>query len=352
MALFVLIAVTIGISIWKKIPSRVVLPAILILCVVIVVLQLAMLRGITSPGINNVIQQVSGSDIAPWLTLSVVLILFGAYLEILRLLRTWARPVSPQTSGTFSDTELDRYARHIVMREIGGAGQKKLKNARVLVIGAGGLGSPVLQYLAAAGVGTIGVIDDDVVDNSNLQRQVIHQDAAIGTPKVMSAQAMMLSQNPFITVKPYQRRLDDTIARDLFEDYDIIIEGSDNFETRYLANRTAVALGKPLVSGALSQWEGQVAVFHPAQSGPCYQCVFPQKPAEGMAPSCAEAGVFAPLPGVIGAMMAGEAMKLIMGAGQALIGEMLIYDALYGETRKFSIKQRPECDICGAKHGE
>lgn len=292
---------------------------------------------------------LSGSAFAG-VAVGAAIFVIALYVFMLRKLKANAKPAQtagPATTPTFSDTELERYARHIVMREIGGAGQKKLKNARVLVIGAGGLGAPALQYLAAAGVGTIGVIDDDTVENTNLQRQVIHQDAAIGTPKVFSAQKMMLAQNPFITVQPYHRRLTAEIAQDLFQEYDIILEGSDNFETRYLANKTAVALGKPLVSGALSQWEGQISVFHPASAGPCYQCVFPQKPAEGVAPSCAQAGVFAPLPGVIGAMMAGEAMKIIIGAAAPMTGQMLVYDALYGETRTFTVKRRNDCEICG-----
>lgn len=251
-------------------------------------------------------------------------------------------------AGTFGPEELERYARHIVLREIGGPGQKKLKNARVLVIGAGGLGAPVLQYLAAAGVGSIGVIDDDSVENANLQRQVIHRDRDIGTPKVFSAENAMLAQNPYVSVKPYHRRLDALIAQDLFSEYDLILDGTDNFETRYLVNRTAVALGKPLISGALSQWEGQLSVFDPARGAPCYQCIFPQAPAEGLAPPCSQAGVVGPLPGVIGAMMAQEAIKLITGAGAVLRGEMLIYDGLYGETRKMSLKRREDCAICGA----
>ncbi len=249
----------------------------------------------------------------------------------------------------FSEAELDRYARHIVLREIGGPGQKALKEARVLVIGAGGLGSPVLLYLAAAGVGVIGVIDDDEVDNSNLQRQVIHRDADIGLPKVQSAAAAMVAQNPHVSVRPYRRRLTPEIAAELFAEYDLILDGTDNFATRYLANATAAKLGIPLISGALSQWEGQLSVFDPARGAPCYQCIFPEAPAPGLAPSCSEAGVLGPLPGVVGAMMAGEAIKIITGAGQALRGEMLIYDALYGESRKIGLSPRKTCPICGTK---
>lgn len=253
----------------------------------------------------------------------------------------------PMQTGAFSERELGRYARHIVLREIGGPGQKRLKQARVLVVGAGGLGSPALLYLAAAGVGRIGVIDDDSVENSNLQRQVIHRSEGIGMPKVFSAQQAMMAQNPDIDVRPYHRRLTAENAPDLFADYHLILDGTDNFDTRYLVNQVAVDLGKPLISGALSQWEGQLSVFDPTRSGPCYRCIFPQAPAPGLAPSCAEAGVIGPLPGVIGAMMAVEAVKLITDAGAVLRGEMLIYDALFGETRKIGLKQRGDCPVCG-----
>jgi molybdopterin/thiamine biosynthesis adenylyltransferase len=196
-------------------------------------------------------------------------------------------------------------------------------------------------------MGTIGVIDDDVVDNSNLQRQVIHTDARIGMAKVASAKAAMEAQNPDVIVRPYQRRLEAEIADELFAEYDVVLDGTDNFTTRYLSNAAAVATGKPLISGALSQWEGQLSVFHPASGAPCYQCIFPEAPAPGLAPSCAEAGVIGPLPGVIGAMMAVEVIKLVTGAGAALRGEMLIYDALYGESRKIRLKRRADCPICG-----
>jgi molybdopterin/thiamine biosynthesis adenylyltransferase len=249
----------------------------------------------------------------------------------------------------FGEAELDRYARHIVLREIGGPGQKALKEARVLIVGAGGLGSPAILYLAAAGVGTIGVIDDDEVENANLQRQVIHDDADIGRPKVQSALSRVQAQNPNVVLRPYRRRLTAEIAADLFADYDLILDGTDNFDTRYLANATAAAQGKPLISGALSQWEGQLSVFDPARGTPCYECLFPEAPAPGLAPSCAEAGVLGPLPGVVGAMMAVEAVKLITGAGHCLRGEMLIYDALYGETRKIGLQRRTDCPVCGEK---
>ena len=294
-------------------------------------------------------RMATGQSPAFWLIVAGFVGIFLGYRELLRRLRARvpAEDVPPARTGTFSDTELNRYARHIVLREIGGAGQKALKEAKVLVIGAGGLGAPALQYLAAAGVGTIGVIDHDTVDNSNLQRQVIHPDAHIGMPKVFSAQKQMIALNPFVTVKPYHRRLTEEVAEDLIAEFDLVLDGTDNFDTRYLVNRACVAAGKPLVSGALSQWEGQLSVFAPSRGGPCYQCIFPQAPAAHLAPSCAEVGVIGPLPGVIGSMMAVEAIKLITGAGTPAIGQMSIYDALYGESRSIGLERRSNCPICG-----
>ncbi len=312
---------------------------------------------------GHALRAATGESAAPWLLLAGALGLVLAYRQGLQALRRRARPAKETIQGDgpvggqgddqgaaqplFTETELNRYARHITLREVGGPGQKALKSARVLVIGAGGLGAPVLQYLAAAGVGTIGVIDDDVVENTNLQRQVIHPDSAIGTPKVFSAQTQMQAQNPFVRCLPYHRRLTPEIAKTLMADFDLVLDGSDNFETRYLVNRTAVALGVPLVSGALSQWEGQLGVFDPARGGPCYRCVFDHAPAAGLAPSCAEAGVIGPLPGVIGTMMAVEAIKLLTGAGAALRGQLYIYDALYGESRTITMAPRDDCPICG-----
>lgn len=300
---------------------------------------------------DNPIPQLFGGSFAGWATAVGVLLVIAVYSRGVRALRSRSTPVAPTQDGPFTDTELGRYARHIVLREIGGPGQKALKDASVLVIGAGGLGSPALLYLAAAGVGTIGVIDDDTVDNSNLQRQVIHADARIGTPKVFSAEAAMVAQNPYVTVRPYNRRLSEEIAEDLFADYDLILEGTDNFETRYLVNRVAAKLGKPVVGAALTQWEGQISVWDPAKGAPCYECVFPEAPAPGLAPSCAEAGVVGPLPGVLGSMMAVEAVKLISGAGEPLRGRMMIYDALYADTRSIKLKRRPDCPACGGAHG-
>ena len=297
------------------------------------------------------LRQATGGAPEPWVALGGVALLAGGYTLGLRRLRRNAAPdpaPAEASDAPFREAELNRYARHIVLREIGGAGQKKLKEARVLVVGAGGLGSPVLLYLAAAGVGTLGVIDDDDVDGSNLQRQVIHADARIGMPKVFSAQVAMEALNPFITVRPYHRRLDADTAPALFADYDLILDGTDNFDTRYLVNRAAVAAGKPLISAAITQWEGQISLYDPAHGAPCYECVFPERPAPGLAPACAEAGVIAPLPGVLGSLMAVEAMKQITGAGTGLRERLMIYDALHAETRSIRVSRRADCACCGA----
>ncbi len=299
---------------------------------------------------GNPLQDALGGTLGEWILVGILAAAVLAYRRVLRLLRMRARERSvpdTATQGSFQPAELERYARHIMLREIGGPGQKKLKSARVLVIGAGGLGSPACLYLAAAGVGTIGVIDDDGVEATNLQRQIAHTDDRIGMAKVFSAQEAMRALNPFVTVRPYHRRLTDEIAGDLVADYDLVLDGTDNFDTRYLANRACVAAGIPLVSGALTQWEGQISVFDRARGAPCYRCVFPEAPAPGLAPSCAEAGVAGPLPGVLGSMMAVETVKLITGAGEPLRGRMLIYDALFGETRVISVARRAGCETCG-----
>jgi molybdopterin/thiamine biosynthesis adenylyltransferase len=299
------------------------------------------------------IRQNTGHEAALWIFIIVAGFIIWGYSSLLSRMRSRVQDGEdratqpPPHSGPFSDTELDRYARHIVLREIGGAGQKALKDASVLVIGAGGLGAPALQYLAAAGVGTIGVIDDDVVENSNLQRQVIHTVAGIGMAKVQSAADAMTALNPNITVRPYHRRLTPDIAADLIADYDLVLDGSDNFDTRYLVNEVCAKAGLPLISAALTQWEGQISLYDPANGTPCYQCIFPQRPDPTLVPSCAEGGVLGPLPGVLGAMMAVEALKALTGAGEGLRGRLLIYDALYGETRTIVAKPRAGCPICG-----
>jgi molybdopterin/thiamine biosynthesis adenylyltransferase len=302
--------------------------------------------------VENPLARVVGGTFPAWLVFGLLAAVVLGYRQLLRAVRRRQveEPVAAPATGTFREAELDRYARHIILREIGGPGQKRLKGARVLVVGAGGLGSPVLLYLAAAGVGTIGVIDDDVVEGSNLQRQVIHTDGRIGMPKVFSAEVAMRALNPFIEVRPYHRRLTEEIAGDLVRDYDLVLDGTDDFDTRYLVNRACVAAGVPLISGAITQWEGQVSLFDPAKGGPCYACVFPVKPAPGLVPTCAEAGVAAPLPGVIGAMMAMEAVKWVTGAGETLAGRLMIHDALYMETRVIGVKKRADCEVCGGRH--
>lgn len=247
----------------------------------------------------------------------------------------------------FSDEELERYARHIVLREIGGLGQRKLHEARILCVGAGGLGSPALAYLAAAGVGRIGIVDDDIVSLSNLQRQIIHVTDEVDAPKVDSAVRTLEAINPHVVYDAHNLRLGPDNIDEILSGYDMVLDGCDNFDTRYLVNAAAVRRGIPLVSGAITQWEGQLSVYHPAAGGPCYQCVFPQAPAAGLAPSCAEAGVMGALAGTIGSMMANEAIKHVTGAGATLVGSLLIYDALYAETRKVQVARRDECPVCG-----
>ncbi|GHA50272.1 molybdopterin biosynthesis protein [Amylibacter ulvae] len=273
------------------------------------------------------------------------------YLWFLRGLRRSAVVKMNETpnSDGFSDTELERYARHIVLREIGGVGQSKLSNARVLVIGAGGLGSPVLQYLAAAGVGTIGVVDDDTVSLSNLQRQVLFDEDQLGKPKVFAAQQRLHAINPHVDILPYHRRLETEEAQDLIAEFDLVLDGCDNFKTRSMVNSACVATDVPLISGAISQWEGQISLFHPKSGCPCYACVFDKEPSAGLAPSCAEAGVMGALPGIVGAMMAAEAIKYITGAGKTLAGDMIFVDALFGENRKMKLSRRADCAVCGAK---
>ena len=243
--------------------------------------------------------------------------------------------------------EVSRYARHIVLHEIGGAGQQRLRAARVLVVGAGGLGSAALLYLAAAGVGTLGVVDDDAVSLSNLQRQVLHGTPDVGVPKTQSAARALARLNPHVAVETHALRLDAEAAARLVPAHDIVLDGSDNFGTRHLVNAACVAASRPLVSAAMSQWEGQISVFDPARGGPCYACVFPETPAAGLVPSCAAAGVIGALPGVMGAMMALEAVKLVARAGTPLVGALLIYDGLHADMRRVAVARRPGCPVCG-----
>ena len=302
-----------------------------------------------------------GADLRSWGASSVALGLIGVYVWGFRWLRRKQAvpvvpvvvappPAEPPKPGKFSEAELDRYARHILLREIGGPGQKALKAASVLVVGAGGLGSPVLLYLAASGVGRLVIVDDDEVDASNLQRQVIHTTARIGMPKVESAREAIAALNPFVTVEAVKARLTEENAASLVAGVDLVLDGSDNFDTRYLVNRVCAGLGKPLIAAAITQWEGQLSLYDPAKGTPCYECVFPDRPAPGMVPTCAEAGVAAPLPGIVGSMMAMEAVKHLTGAGEGYRGRLLVFDALYGETRVFQIDKRADCPVCGG-HG-
>jgi sulfur-carrier protein adenylyltransferase/sulfurtransferase len=240
----------------------------------------------------------------------------------------------------------ERYSRHLVLREIGVAGQQKLKAARVLVVGAGGLGSPAALYLAACGVGTIGVIDCDKVEVSNLQRQVIYDSASVGLPKALAARQRLLALNPSIELIAHQVELRADNVLQLFERYDVVLDGTDRFGTRYLANDACVILRKPLVSAAIHRFEGQAMTYVPGR-GPCYRCLFPTPPADGLVPNCAEAGVLGVLPGVLGTIQATEAIKLIVGAGEPLIGRLLTYDALAMRFAEFSFKRRTDCAVCG-----
>jgi molybdopterin-synthase adenylyltransferase len=292
---------------------------------------------------------ILGGTLVAWLLVAMFAVPVLGYRIGLQALRRKVTAKSPVAapSAAFQPVELERYARHIMLREIGGAGQRRLKDASVLVVGAGGLGSPALLYLAASGVGRIGVVDADSVENSNLQRQIIHTDDRIGMPKVHSAVAAMRALNPFLDLRAYARRLDAETAA-LINEYDLILDGTDNFDTRYLVNQLAVAAGKPLIAAAITQWEGQISLYDPMRGGPCFECVFPNRPAPGMVPSCAEAGVAAPLPGVIGTMMAMEAIKHLTGAGQTLRGRLMLYDGLYADARVITTKHRADCTVCGA----
>jgi len=251
---------------------------------------------------------------------------------------------------SLNDHQLERYARHIILREIGGAGQKRLLAARVLVIGAGGLGSPLLLYLAAAGVGTIGIVDDDVVSLSNLQRQVLHSTPSVGRPKTTSATHAIARLNPDVSIIPHNERLTAKNAEMIISTYDIVADGSDNFETRFLVNDVCYQMGKPLVSAALGQFEGQLTTFRAFEDNkPCYRCLFPAPPARGLAPSCDEAGVLGAMAGVMGAMQGVEVIKEILGIGKSLSGRLLIYDALESTTRTIKFSKDPACLLCAPR---
>ena len=249
----------------------------------------------------------------------------------------------------FTEDQIQRYARHIVLPEVGGVGQEKLLNARVLVIGAGGLGAPLLMYLAAAGVGTLGVVDDDDVDLSNLQRQIFHATGAVGTPKVTSAGQTVRGINPEIAFVPHGMRLTAANAAALIDQYDLVADGSDNFETRFLVNDACHLAGKTLVSAAILRFEGQIATFRSGLGNgePCYRCLYREAPAPGLVPSCSEGGVLGALAGAVGSLQAVEVLKEIMGIGDSLAGWLLIYDALASDVRKMKLPHDAECPLCG-----
>ncbi len=252
--------------------------------------------------------------------------------------------VSPADDLTVD--EVRRYSRHLIIPDVGKTGQRRLKNAKVLVVGAGGLGSPALLYLAAAGVGTLGIIDFDVVDESNLQRQIIHGQSDIGRPKAVSAMESVREVNPLVNVVLHEERLDSDNAMQIFEPYDLIVDGTDNFATRYLVNDACVLLGKPYVWGSIYRFDGQASVFW-AEHGPCYRCLYPEPPPPGMVPSCAEGGVLGVLCASIGSIQVTEAIKLITGIGEPLAGRLMIYDALEMTYRTVRVRKDPECPVCG-----
>ncbi len=247
----------------------------------------------------------------------------------------------------FTEEQIERYSRHIILPEVGGRGQAKLLKSRVFVLGAGGLGSPSLLYLAAAGVGTIGIADGDCVDLSNLQRQVIHSTATVGKPKVQSAKETINRLNPDVNVIAHHGRLTVDNIREIIREYDVVLDGSDNFPTRFLMNDAAFFEGKPLVSGSMFRFDGQVSVFKPNQGFPCYRCLYPEPPPKGLVPSCQEAGVLGALAGVIGVLQAVETVKELLGIGDVLAGHLMIFDALKMTFRKVRVRKDPECALCG-----
>ena len=247
----------------------------------------------------------------------------------------------------FTEDQIERYSRHIILPEVGGKGQATLLKSKVFVLGAGGLGSPALLYLAAAGVGTLGVADGDCVDMSNLQRQIIHNNERIGKPKVISAKESINALNPDVKVEPFHGRLTVDNIREVIREYDVVLDGSDNFPTRFLMNDAAFFEQKTLVSGSMFRFDGQVSVFKPHKGLPCYRCLYPEPPPKGLVPSCQEAGVLGALPGVIGVLQAIEAIKELLGIGDTLAGHLLVFDALKMIFRKVKVRKDPECALCG-----
>lgn len=266
--------------------------------------------------------------------------------DVVSIVPSVAGGADDSTDGELTKAEIERYSRHLIMPEVAMGGQKKLKQAKVLLIGMGGLGSPAAMYLAAAGVGQLGIVDFDVVDFTNLHRQIIFSNDDVGRPKLQAASERLRGINPFLEIDTYETRLTSDNALDIFEKYDIIIDGTDNFPTRYLVNDACVLLEKPNVYGSIFRFEGQASVFY-AKAGPCYRCLYPEPPPPGLVPSCAEGGVLGILPGNIGVIQATEAVKLILGKGEALIGRLLLFDALAMRYRELKLRKDPNCPICG-----
>jgi molybdopterin/thiamine biosynthesis adenylyltransferase/rhodanese-related sulfurtransferase len=259
-------------------------------------------------------------------------------------------PPLVEPAAELTREEVMRYSRHLIIPDVTTKGQKRLKNAKVLAVGAGGLGSPTLMYLAAAGVGTLGIVDFDTVDESNLQRQIIHGQSDIGRSKAQSAAASVKEINPLVNVILHEERLDSTNVMEIFAQYDLIVDGTDNFATRYMVNDAAFFLGKPYVWGSIYRFDGQASVFWPTAPGgeaPCYRCLYPEPPPPGMVPSCAEGGVLGVLCASIGSIQTNEAIKLLMGIGEPLVGKLMVYDALEMEYRKIKVRKDPECPLCG-----
>jgi adenylyltransferase/sulfurtransferase len=266
--------------------------------------------------------------------------------DAITLVPSIAGGAATATPADLSNDEIRRYSRHLIMPEVGLEGQRRIRDARVLMIGAGGLGSPLGLYLAAAGVGTIGIVDFDVVDETNLQRQVLHGQKDVGRAKLDSARERIQDVNPYVRVEPFEVRLTSENALDILRDYDVVVDGTDNFPTRYLVNDACVLLGKPNVYGSIFRFEGQLSVFW-ADKGPCYRCLFREPPPPGLVPSCAEGGVLGVLPGIVGSLQALETLKLILDTGDAMIGRLLLFDALTMKFRELKLRKDPNCPVCG-----
>ena len=337
----ILMALFVGIAVYFKVQKKLIIIVLGLSYILILFLVLVLPDG-------NFIKNNIGNSVIEWLILITIILLVVCYIFFLKTMKkkNFENNGNLLPDNEMSKTEIERYARHIILKEIGGQGQQKLRNAKVLVIGAGGLGNPVSMYLAGAGVGTIGIIDNDEVSISNLQRQILFRDNDIGQSKVFASQKNLLEINPHIIVKPYNRALDINNAQKLISEYDLIVDGTDNIETRHLINLACVKEKKPLISGAISQWEGQISLFDPNNNSPCYSCIFPKTDGDSNVQSCAEVGVLGSLPGVIGSMMAVEAVKEITGIGKSLRGFLLLYDALSCEIRKIKTDKDIKCKIC------